>query len=416
MATGAEHRSHEASRVPSSRVDWGAWHASYDKPETPLSLRLEVVQGLLREHLDAAPPGPIRAISICAGQGHDLIGVLEGHPRRNDVDALLVELDEGNVASARASAAGAGLSSVQVLEADAARSDSYADAVPAGLVLACGVFGNISIEDVHRTIAALPSLCSAGATVLWTRHRNPPDLVPEVLASFERAGFENVALREAPHLAVGASVLRRPPDPFRAGITMFEFIGQGALWPHLAPQRRRALQALFRPDCSAAELVEAMRALPAGGAPGQTAEQMLREGRGTSAAKHLFLTEVLAQRFPATRPALVHRVHRLDRERASALYGERVAAAVPRDGLTDVHRYMTLELGGERVALDVTVAGEPWDGHSPLPPACGPGRDVPVLGDPDAELCALILECCEPGEREPFVRALAGAGTPLRSS
>ncbi|GHD35622.1 hypothetical protein GCM10010335_31060 [Streptomyces galbus] len=31
---------------------------------------------------------------MCAGQGRDLIGVLAGHPRRDDVRARLVELDE----------------------------------------------------------------------------------------------------------------------------------------------------------------------------------------------------------------------------------------------------------------------------------------------------------------------------------
>src|SRR3989442_973015 len=31
--------------------------------------------------VDQAPPGPLRAVSICAGQGRDLIGVLREHPR-----------------------------------------------------------------------------------------------------------------------------------------------------------------------------------------------------------------------------------------------------------------------------------------------------------------------------------------------
>jgi hypothetical protein len=32
-------------------------------------------------------------ISLCAGQGRDLLGVLADHPRREDVRARLVELD-----------------------------------------------------------------------------------------------------------------------------------------------------------------------------------------------------------------------------------------------------------------------------------------------------------------------------------
>ena len=60
--------------------DWYDWHASYDDPATGLSRRLSWVQEQTRAALDAAPPGPIRAISLCAGQGLDLIGVLTDHP------------------------------------------------------------------------------------------------------------------------------------------------------------------------------------------------------------------------------------------------------------------------------------------------------------------------------------------------
>jgi hypothetical protein len=58
--------------------------------------------------------GEVRLISLCAGQGRDLIGVLTGHPRRDDVRARLVELDERNVVLARQVA---GLPGVEVLQA-----------------------------------------------------------------------------------------------------------------------------------------------------------------------------------------------------------------------------------------------------------------------------------------------------------
>jgi hypothetical protein len=81
--------------------DWVEWHRDYDDPGSPLSRRLELVQGHLCAELDHAPGGDIRVISLCAGQGRDVIGVLAGHPRRGDVRARLVELDERNVAVAR---------------------------------------------------------------------------------------------------------------------------------------------------------------------------------------------------------------------------------------------------------------------------------------------------------------------------
>jgi hypothetical protein len=76
--------------------DWHEWHAAYDNPESGLARRLSWVQDQIRAVLDAAPAGPLRAISLCAGQGRDLIGVLADHPRANDVSARLVELDPRN--------------------------------------------------------------------------------------------------------------------------------------------------------------------------------------------------------------------------------------------------------------------------------------------------------------------------------
>ena len=70
-----------------TEMDWHAWHDDYDKPGTPLVRRLAAVQDQIRVALDAAPPGPLHAISLCAGQGRDLIGVLARHPRRDDVTA-----------------------------------------------------------------------------------------------------------------------------------------------------------------------------------------------------------------------------------------------------------------------------------------------------------------------------------------
>ena len=43
--------------------------------------------------------------------------------------------------------------SFEVVTADAALTDAYAGLVPADIVLACGVFGNITDEDVDRTVA-----------------------------------------------------------------------------------------------------------------------------------------------------------------------------------------------------------------------------------------------------------------------
>ncbi len=81
----------------------------------------------------------------------------------------MVELDEHNVLLARRAAQDAGLDGVQIVGGDASLTDAYVGAVPADLVLVCGVFGNISAQDIQHTITTLPQLCAADATVIWDK-------------------------------------------------------------------------------------------------------------------------------------------------------------------------------------------------------------------------------------------------------
>ena len=173
--------------------DWVAWHAAYDDPSSSLSTRLRLVRGHLSRALDRAPAGPVRLVSLCAGQGFDVLGVLPGHRRGPDVSAVLVEADPHNAALARRGAAEAGLARVEVRTADASRVANYADALPADVLLLCGIFGNVSEDDIQRTARASPALCAAHATVIWTRHRRAPDLTPRIRVWFRAGGFEEVA-------------------------------------------------------------------------------------------------------------------------------------------------------------------------------------------------------------------------------
>jgi hypothetical protein len=205
--------------------DWASWHDRYDKPGSMLSQRLTLVQEQIRLALDAAPSGPVRAISMCAGQGRDLIGVLEDHPRRSSVTGRLVELDPRNAASARSRAATAGLSQIDVLTGDAALVANYADYVPADLVLVCGVFGNISLADVARTAGFCTQLCATGGTVIWTRARRNSDRVPLICEWFEARGFERLWVSD-PEFPFGVAAHRftGTPAPVDTDATMFTFL------------------------------------------------------------------------------------------------------------------------------------------------------------------------------------------------
>jgi hypothetical protein len=208
--------------------DWQDWHHDYDKPGTSLARRLDAVQQRIRIALDDAPPGPLRAVSLCAGQGRDLIGVLAGHPRRDDVAARLVELDERNAAYARESAAAAGLHQVEVVTGDASLTGQYEGMVPAYLVLVCGVFGNMTDADVERTIGYCTQLCAQGGTVVWTRGRFEPDLVPQICDWFAERGFAELWVSEpGAGYGVGAHRFLATPDPLEPGARMFTFTRWG---------------------------------------------------------------------------------------------------------------------------------------------------------------------------------------------
>jgi Putative methyltransferase len=206
--------------------DWAAWHADYDDPSSFLNVRLRAVQERLAQAIDASPAGPVQLVSLCAGQGRDVIGVLSDHPRREDVRALLVEFDAGIAEVARQAAALAELPRVEVRVADAGEVSSFADALPADVLLLCGIFGNVSDDDIHRTVQAAAACCRPGATVIWTRHRLPPDLTPQIREWFAASGFDEVGfdvIATDAMMSVGAGRLTRAPAAKPAAGRLFRF-------------------------------------------------------------------------------------------------------------------------------------------------------------------------------------------------
>jgi hypothetical protein len=222
-----------------SASHWVQWHTAYEDPTSNLSLRLRTVQSMVRAALDEIPgthAGPIRIVSLCAGQGRDVIDVVATHPRGPEISALLVELHPALVAFARGRAASLGLADrIRVVEGDASQCRLYAGDVPADIVLVCGVFGNISSADITRTIQAMRGFCAPGGQVVWTRHRRPPDRTPTVRADFAAAGFTELEFvaPEGTVLAVGRHRLSEAPTPapgpapFEPGRRLFDFVGDG---------------------------------------------------------------------------------------------------------------------------------------------------------------------------------------------
>lgn len=209
-------------------TDWHAWHAAYDDPGSDLSRRRRSVQARIGAWLDEHPDRDLRVVSACSGDGRDLLEVLAARPDAGRVRALLLELDEVLARSAADFAADRGLARVDVRRADAGRTGSYRDAVPADLVMICGVLGNLTDEDARATVAVTRELAAPGALVLWTRGRfadSDPEPTDPIRSWFAQDGFEEVAF-DAPGDAgyrVGAHRLVAEPRPLGEDRTFFTF-------------------------------------------------------------------------------------------------------------------------------------------------------------------------------------------------
>jgi hypothetical protein len=173
-------------------MDWHEWHRDYDDPRSTLSRRLAIVQREIAAALDRLPDRPWRVTSMCVGDGRDLLGVLDGHSRSGDVSGLLIELDLELAGLGRTAYGSAGLADIEVRIADAGDAAQY-DGHRADLLLACGVFGNLSDEGVTKLAERLPGLCEPGATLIWTRHRKSPDLTVTIRETLRRIGFTELS-------------------------------------------------------------------------------------------------------------------------------------------------------------------------------------------------------------------------------
>jgi hypothetical protein len=189
-------------------TDWHDWHSPYADDASALSRRLRLVQRLIDDWLDERQEPSLRVVSVCAGQGNDLVGVLARRSDAGRVRAELIEQDARNVAAARTSVAAAGLAGITVTCADAGDFAAYRTVVPADLVLLAGVLGNISDQDVRATINAVARLCAPGATVIWTRTRRSSDLTPAVRSWFAGAGFTELAFHAPPEVLFSVGVHR----------------------------------------------------------------------------------------------------------------------------------------------------------------------------------------------------------------
>jgi hypothetical protein len=208
--------------------DYLKWHEAYDDPSSDLSWRLHQVQAYIRSALDQMD-GEGTVLSLCAGDGRDVLEVLAERDDSARIQTTLLELHPVLAQRGREFAAASGLANVTVRTVDAGNSTAYADAIPADLVIMIGIFGNISDDDVRRTIMTAPQLCRPGATLLWSRATGPDDansLVRQLLptAGFVELDYREFDLDEKERAALGSARYAGPPQPLITGRQVFTFL------------------------------------------------------------------------------------------------------------------------------------------------------------------------------------------------
>jgi hypothetical protein len=207
--------------------DWLAWHEAYDDPSSSLARRLGVVRRRLGAVLDAATGERRQLLSLCAGDGRDVIPVLAARSAPSSVSALLVERDEELARRAVQSASSSGLGTVEVRCADAGDPTSFNDVLPVDVLLLCGIFGNLEHRRVEDMINVLPHLLAANGCVIWTRGASDPDRRPELRSWFRAAGLAEISFDGAPEtfgVGVNRLVSRQPATRRQRHSHLFSFV------------------------------------------------------------------------------------------------------------------------------------------------------------------------------------------------
>ena len=209
--------------------DYVKWHDAYDDPTSDLSWRLRQVQNHIRSTLDQSQRH-VTILSLCAGDGRDVLQVLAERDDSVRIRTTLIELHPVLAQRAQDFAAKTGLADVFVRTIDAGNTTAYLGSVPADLLIMMGIFGNISDADVRRTIHTAPQLCRPGSVMLWSRSTEGVGGNRLIRGWLAEAGFSELDYREFDHAegeraALGSARYDGPPQPLIPGRQLFTFLG-----------------------------------------------------------------------------------------------------------------------------------------------------------------------------------------------
>lgn len=211
-------------------MDWTDWHKLYDAG-MQLDARLSIVRKQIRVALENCTVGPIQIVSVCAGDGRDVMGALVDHPRREDVTAWFLDTDEASLSRGRAEAAQTGLGDrMKFLCADAAQASSYRGIVPADLVIVSGMLGHLSAASLPVLLENLRMLCRAGGGVIWNRHlvlNHGAEKAAFIRRKLQELPFAEVQYEETGEAGFAVGLCRNVGEslPLDEAKVLFDFVG-----------------------------------------------------------------------------------------------------------------------------------------------------------------------------------------------
>ena len=227
----------DPSLMSAPGCDWSS--RFYTEQHPGFVARLKTTTRMIAESLAEAPAGEVRVLSLCCGDGRDLLGALRDHPRKGDVRALMIDRDASSVRRGRQWAHEQGLGErIEFVNSDAADWTGMGGWVPFHMVIISGVFVHLTVEHAQNLVGALPMLCRDGSTVVWNRRvvaastggqetgdPIPRAHLPDLRAFFAAAGFVTAACEETGPIGHGIlrDVYRGPVVPFEPRSGIFEF-------------------------------------------------------------------------------------------------------------------------------------------------------------------------------------------------
>lgn len=221
-----------ASTSEINSIDWNQWHTGYETSAS-LQARLKAVSEQITIAINDCPPGPIKIISLCAGDGRDILLALQNHPRRKDVSASLVDNHLESIERGRELALKTGLTKqIHFLHADAGLGETYADIGHANVVLLSGFLGHLRHGDALNLISKLPMVVKTNGSVIWNRHvvlHDGAEQVARIRGAFRSHHFdeEHFAATAEDGFAMGRVCFKGESAPLDAAQKLFEFVGIG---------------------------------------------------------------------------------------------------------------------------------------------------------------------------------------------